>query len=115
MVKEIETIENPKFGNNEPMLSRRTFTETVSPSGKIAGKHDFKVTGFMNYKERQSYAISKSKGMLIVASPRSLLRKSTERMYLPRNDKFEGYSQFPRPRVPPENKKFDSFINRANS
>jgi len=64
----------------------------VSPDGKIAAKHDLKVTGFMNYKERQSYAMSKSKDMLRVASPRSLLRKSTERLYLPRNDKFEGYS-----------------------
>jgi len=51
-------------------------------------------------------------------SPRSLLGLSTEQMYLPRNDKFEGYTQFPRPRLPPEAKKsvekktFDSFITR---
>ena len=34
-------------------------------------------------------------------------------MYLPRHDKFEGYSQFPRPRLPPETKKIDSFAGKA--
>ena len=42
-----------------------------------------------------------------VKSPRSLLRQHTENMYLPRHDKFEGYSQFPRPRLPPETKKLE--------
>ena len=46
-----------------------------------------------------------------VESPRSLLRKSAERLYIPRQDKFEGYSQFPRPRIPPEVSRANSFAN----
>ena len=48
----------------------------------------------------------------MVSSPRALLGKSTEKMYLPRQDKFEGYSQFPRPQLPPEAKNFGSFLSR---
>lgn len=73
----------------------------------------------MNYKQRIAYARNKSNERLKVDSPRSLLGLSTEHMYLPRNDKFEGYSQFPRPKLPPEAqqdvgslKAFDSFISR---
>ena len=57
--------------------------------------------------------------MLLVHSPRSLIRKKTENMYIPRQDKFEGYTQFPRPRLPPEHKatehQFDSFITRHHT
>ena len=56
--------------------------------------------------------MEKENDSLKVESPRSLLRKTTMNMYLPRNDKFEGYSQFPRPKLPPESKKFDSFISK---
>ena len=72
----------------------------------------------MNYKQRLQYAHNKSNDRLKVLSPRSLLGRSTEKMYLPRNDKFEGYTQFPRPKIPPEYQKsgkkttFDSFITR---
>ena len=86
---------------------------SVSPGGSISSQHDLRVSGFMNYRQRQAYAMEKSNGRLVVNSPRSLLRKSTDSMYLPRNNKFEGYSQFPRPRLPPEAKKFDSFITRT--
>ena len=66
----------------------------------------------MNYRQRDSYARQSSNDNLKVQSPRALQGKATEHMYLPRNDKFEGYSQFPRPRIPPENQKIDSFIGR---
>ena len=56
----------------------------------------------MNYKQRRAYAQEKSNSRLHVPSPISLSRKKAEEMYLPRNDKFEGYMQFPRPRIPPE-------------
>ena len=42
---------------------------------------------------------------LKVEQPKSLVSNDTEHMYLPRNDKFEGYSQFPRPRIPTDAEK----------
>ena len=73
----------------------------------------------MNYKQRLAYAEDRANDRLKVLSPKSLLGLSTEKMYLPRNDKFEGYSQFPRPKLPPEDpgtvgerRSFDSFITK---
>ena len=74
----------------------------------------------MNYKQRLAYAENRANDRLKVLSPKSLLGLSTEKMYLPRNDKFEGYSQFPRPKLPPEDppgtaverRPFDSFITK---
>ena len=45
-------------------------------------------------------------------SPSSLIGSSTNKMYIPRQDKFEGYSQLPRPRLPPDAPKFGSFFSR---
>ena len=66
--------------------------EGVTANGDLNKMHDLKVVGFMNYKQRLAYAKDKNINSLKVSSPRSLLRNSVDKMYLPRNDKFEGYS-----------------------
>ena len=81
---------NGTGGNS--VFRRETRTEMVSPVGHLRKQHDLRVSGFMNYKQRSNYAYNKSNDNLKVESPSSLVRKSTEKMYLPRNDKFEGYS-----------------------
>ena len=61
----------------------------------------------MNYRQRQAYAQARSNDRLKASSPNSLSRKSFEKMYIPRIDKLEGYSQFPRPRCPPQINTFE--------
>jgi len=107
-LQEIETISD-KPGQQEG----HTRQASVNLSGQLRSEHDLKVAGFMNYKQRQTYARVSSKDNLHVDSPRSLSGKATNTMYLPRQDKFEGYSQFPRPRLPPPATKFGSFLARV--
>ena len=52
----------------------------------------------MNFRERNHYALRHSEQQLAAKSPRSVT-KSMANLYVPQNDKFEGYMQFPRPRL----------------
>jgi len=70
--------------NSAETIVKHTKQESVSPNGQARSQHDLKVVGFMNYKQRIAYAQEKNIDSLKVSSPRSLLRKSTEHMYLPR-------------------------------
>ena len=49
---------------------------------------------------------------MTVESPSSLDRKDTNQMYQPRQDKFEGYAQLPRPKLAPDR---NSSISSAGS
>ena len=62
----------------------------------------------MNYRQRQAYAQERSNDRLKASSPNSLSRRSLEKMYIPRIDKLEGYSQCPRPRIPHDINTFDN-------
>ena len=61
----------------------------------------------MNFRERIAYVQNWTRNKpdsncVKVESPSSLRQMKIMSMYVPRQDKFEGYAQFPRPRLPNE-------------
>ena len=63
----------------------------------------------MKFAERNSLASEKNIRLLKAESPSSL-RRSSSPLYTPHMDKFDGYGQFPRPRV--EKQETRDFMSR---
>ena len=95
-------------GKPVPKTHRDICTQNINSNGQYFKQHDLRCSGKMNFRQRQAYAQEKSNDRLKASSPNSLSRKSAEKMYIPRPDKLEGYSQFPRPRIPPDINTFES-------
>lgn len=93
----------------QPVETRETSLSSVLANGRLKSQHDLRVSGKMNFCDRQAFAELVDNENLRCDSPKSLMKRATARMYLPRNDKFEGYCQFPRPRLPPETQREDTF------
>ena len=95
ILREIETesIEvGSNHGKSEPKTSRDIDILKSNSNGGTFMEHDKRVTGKMNYRQRQAYAQERSNDRLKASSPNSLLRRSAEKFYIPRIDKLEGYS-----------------------
>jgi hypothetical protein len=62
----------------------KTFSKiSVESTGKQFLKHDLRVAGKLNFRDRNRFASDTNESILSVQSPESLLLKSVEKLYVP--------------------------------